>query len=274
MIKLQQLYFKIVKSMRTEKLLVIAGNQLRHQYFINQLNLHFPLSAVFTEHFEHPQVSFKSSSEKNAWINFFIDRQKKEEQFLSCSSSLSTQNIPKFLNIKKGRLNHDETLKIIQSYKPTKIIIFGTSLLGSKYLKLYPNRIYNLHVGLSQYYRGSSCNFWPTHDLRPDLLGATVHYVEKGIDNGSIINQDTILLEPNDTEYTLMAKTIILGTKLMIDSINNNMSLPVKREHNKNGRLCLMNQFIPKAILKVRHHVDSGILNQKINALNKIRPGN
>ena len=260
--------------MNAPNLLVITGNQLRHRYFVNQLNFHFPLSAVFTEHFEHPETAFKGNEEKEGWNQFFIGRRKTEEHLLSCPNNIPAQNTPKIFDIEKGRLNHNKTLKAIQSFNPTKIIIFGTSLLDSKYLKLYPNCIFNLHVGLSQYYRGSSCNFWPIHELRPDLLGATIHYVEKGIDNGSIINQDTILLEPNDTEYTLMAKTIILGTKLMIDSINNNMSLPVKREHNKNGRLCLMNQFIPKAILKVRHLVDSGILNQKINALNKIRPEN
>ena len=69
--------------MAKQKLLVIAGNQLRHQYFINQLNRHFPLSAVFTEHFEHPQISFKESEGGGIWDEFFIGRQKEEENFLT-----------------------------------------------------------------------------------------------------------------------------------------------------------------------------------------------
>ena len=259
--------------MNTPNLLVIAGNQLRHQYFANQLNFHFPLSAVFTEHFEHPETAFKGSEEREGWKQFFISRRKAEEQYLTFSNNIPSQNIPKFFNIGQGLINHDETLQAVQSFSPTKIIIFGTSLLGSKYLKLYPNCIFNLHVGLSQYYRGSSCNFWPIHELRPDLLGATIHYVERGIDSGEIINQDTIQLEENDSEYTLMVKTIILGTKLMIDSINKfNIKPPVKAEQNKNGKLYLMKHFTPEAVLKVRHLVNSGSLKHKIaEEINKRR---
>ena len=256
--------------MNTPNLVVITGNQLRHLYFVNQLNFHFPLSAVFTEHFEHPETAFKKSEEKEAWNQFFIGRRKTEEYLLSCSDNISAQNIPKFFDIERGCLNHDETLQAVQSFSPTKIIIFGTSLLDSKYLKLCPNCIFNLHVGLSQYYRGSSCNFWPIYELKPGLLGATVHYVEKGIDNGEIINQDTIKLEENDSEYILMVKTVILGTKLMIDCIKKpNTNLSLKEEQKKGGKLYLMKHFTPQAVLKVRHLVTSGRLKQKIASENQ-----
>lgn len=258
--------------MNTPNLLVIVGNQLRHQYFVNRLNFYFPLSAVFIEHFEHPETVFKGSKEREGWNQFFIGRRKSEENLLNFSNSNPTQNIPKFFNIEKGRLNHDETLQAVQSFNPTKIIIFGTSLLDSKYLKLFPNCIFNLHVGLSQYYRGSSCNFWPIYELRPGLLGATIHCVEKGIDNGEIIKQGTINLEENNSEYILMVKTVILGTKLMIDAINKpNTNLPIEEEQNKNGKLYLMKHFTPQAILKVRHLVTSGGLKQKIAEENKNR---
>ena len=258
--------------MNAPNLLVITGNQLRHRYFVNQLNFHFPLSAVFIEHFGHPEIAFKGNEEKEGWNQFFIGRRKTEEHLLSCPNNISAQNTPKIFDIEKGRLNHNKTLKAIQSFNPTKIIIFGTSLLDSKYLKLYPNCIFNLHVGLSQYYRGSSCNFWPIHELRPDLLGATIHYVEKGIDSGQIINQDTIQLEENNSEYMLMVKTVILGTTLMIDSINKpDTNLPIKKEQNKKGKLYLMKHFTPQAVLKVRHLVTSGSLKQKIALENQHR---
>lgn len=108
---------------------------------------------------------------------------------------------------------------MIGSFNPTKILIFGTSLLNNKFLDLFPNCIFNLHVGLSQYYRGSSCNFWPIFDLRLDRLGATIHVVSDGLDEGNIILQGRINLEENDSEFVLMVKTITLGTELMIRAI-------------------------------------------------------
>ena len=103
-------------------------------------------------------------------------------------------------------------------------------------------------------------------------MGATIHYVERGIDSGEIINQDTIQLEENDSEYTLMVKTVILGTKLMIDCINKpNANPPIKEKQRKSGKLYLMKHFTPQAVLKVRSLVTSGSLKQKIAEENQHR---
>jgi folate-dependent phosphoribosylglycinamide formyltransferase PurN len=158
---------------------------------------------------------------------------------------------------------------LIRKFNPTKIIIFGTSLLGSKYLKLYPDRIWNLHVGLSQYYRGSSCNFWPIYDLKPQFLGATVHFVGKGIDDGNIVIQNTIALDKNDSEFVLMTKPIILGTKLMIESIKRiNPDLTMNKNPQNNRKLYQIKDFNPKAVMKVKNLVDSGKLKRKIELEN------
>ncbi|SVB90406.1 uncharacterized protein METZ01_LOCUS243260, partial [marine metagenome] len=178
--------------MKKNKLLVITGNQLVHTYFLNQLGLHFKLSAVFFESVQYPDPPFKSNRERVTWDEFFLSRHKTEESLLQFCKKSRTLNKPKIYTIEKGTLNSDKTLQLIKQCSPNQIIIFGTSLLGSKFLDLYPNQILNLHVGLSQFYRGSSCNFWPIYDLKPQLLGATIHFVGKRIDGGNIIIQDTI----------------------------------------------------------------------------------
>ena len=251
--------------MQNQKLIAITGNQLSHKYFINQLNKHFNLSAVFIEHFEYPIPKFKTEDEEKVWNEFFFLRKKTEDSLLHFSSSNSTLNRPMFFNIEKGALNNNETLQSISSFNPTKIIIFGTSLLQAKYLELFQNCIFNLHVGLSQYYRGSSCNFWPIYDLRPNLIGATIHFVSAGIDDGKIVMQDKIKLNKYDSEFELMIKPILLGTSLMIKTINEDTSsLITAKKPLKKGKLCLIKDFSPQAILKVREHVSSGKLKNKI----------
>jgi methionyl-tRNA formyltransferase len=251
--------------MKNKKLIVITGNQLSHKYFINQLNKHFNLSAIFIEHFEYPIPNFTTEDEEKVWNEFFFLRKKTEGSLLHFSSRNSTLNRPMFFNIEKGALNDNKTLQSISSFNPTKIIIFGTSLLQAKYLELFPNCIFNLHVGLSQYYRGSSCNFWPIYDLRPNLIGATIHFVSTGIDDGKIVMQDKIKLNECDSEFELMIKPIILGTSLMIKAINKDTSnlITAKKTVTK-GKLCLIRDFSPQAILKVREHVSSGKLKNKI----------
>ena len=251
--------------MTSQKLLVITGNQLTHKYFLNQLGSQFELSAVIIENVQYPDPPFNSDEERKTWDEFFLIRDKTEKSLLQVYENNISQKHPKIFYIKKGFLNSDKTLQLIQKLNPTKIIIFGTSLLGSKYLKLYPDRILNLHVGLSQYYRGSSCNFWPIYDLKPQFLGATVHFVGKGIDDGNIVIQNTIALDKNDSEFVLMTKPIILGTKLMIEAIKDtNTNLAVNGKLKNKGNLYQIKDFNPKAIIKVKNLVASGKLKQTI----------
>lgn len=251
--------------MTSQKLLVITGNQLTHKYFLNQLGSQFELSAVFIENVQYPDPSFNSDEERKTWDEFFLIRHKTEKSLLQVYENNLFQKNPKIFNIKKGCLNSDKTLQLIQKLNPTKIIIFGTSLLGSKYLKLYPDRILNLHVGLSQYYRGSACNFWPIYDLKPQFLGATVHFLGKGIDDGNIVIQNKIALDKNDSEFVLMTKPIILGTKLMIEAIKDtNTNLAVNGKLKNKGNLYQIKDFNPKAIIKVKNLVASGKLKQAI----------
>ena len=251
--------------MASQKLLVITGNQLVHKYFLNQLGSQFELSAVFIENVLYPDPSFNSAEERKIWDEFFLFRHKTEESLLQVYKNNLFKKNQKIFNIEKGSLNSNKTLYLIQKINPTKIIIFGTSLLGSKYLKSFPHRILNLHVGLSQYYRGSSCNFWPIYDLKPQFLGATVHFLGKGIDDGNIVIQNTIALDKNDSEFVLMTKPIILGTKLMIETVkdfNNNLAVNVKLKNK--GNLYQIKDFNPKAIIKVKNLVASGKLKQAI----------
>lgn len=66
-------------------------------------------------------------------------------------------------------------------------------VFGSTYLKgplcdfLVTRRAYNIHMGCSPWYRGASCNFWAQYDGRPDLVGATIHLLSKGLDSGPIL---------------------------------------------------------------------------------------
>ena len=255
--------------MKKNKLVVITGNQLVHTYFLNQLGLHFKLSAVFFESVQYPDPPFKSNRERVIWDEFFLSRHKTEQSLLQICEKSHTQSNPTVYTIEKGNLNSDKTLELIKQCSPDQIIIFGTSLLGTKFLDLYPDQILNLHVGLSQFYRGSSCNFWPIYDLKPQLLGATVHFVSKRIDGGNIVIQDTIDLDKRDSEFVLMTKPIILGTKLMIEAIKRtNTDLANKGTLQNKGNLYQIKDFTPEAIIKVKNLVNSGKLKQKLELEN------
>ncbi len=250
---------------RCGKILVITGEGLRHQYFVNQLNARFPLSAVLTEADVYPEPMAHSEDEKKAWDWFFARREKYEDRAFGAEKWNTTLNRPPLIKIPAKKLNAPETIKIIQNFCPEFIAIFGAGLLGRQILDLYPNRIFNLHVGLPRYYRGSSCNFWPIYNGCPEELGVAVHLTNSGIDTGNIAAQAFIELDSDDDEQTLAAKTLTTGIELMISVIQNWRDGNLNFTFSDNmGKLYLRKEFTPGAILRVQQMVESGELKRKI----------
>ena len=68
------------------------------------------------------------------------------------------------------------------------IIVFGATYIRPPLVDLLiERRAVNIHMGLSPWYRGSSCNFWALYDNEPGLVGATIHLLSRGLDSGPIL---------------------------------------------------------------------------------------
>jgi phosphoribosylglycinamide formyltransferase 1 len=254
------------------KIALITGPGLNHRYFVNRLNREFPIECVFVEEVIYPSFTAESPRHQEAWEWFFRRRREYEENTFADSESWTQKNQPPYIPILTGQLNSTDTLKILQARQPEIIILFGTGLIGRKIMDRFPNRIINLHVGLSGEYRGSSCNFWPIYDGRLDCLGATLLKINAGIDTGEVLAQATIDIEEGDTEQSLMGKSLILGMDLTIQVLRrwfkgNKTTLPLER----NGKLFQKKDFTPEAISKVKEMVESGHLASLIRAHLKTR---
>ena len=254
------------------KITLITGPGLNHRYFVNRLNREFPIERVFIEEVTYPNFTASSQKHQEAWEWFFRRRKEYEENTFADSESWTRKNQPKIIPIPTGQLNSTDTLEFLQAQQPEIIILFGSSLIGREIMECFPNRIINLHVGLSGEYRGSSCNFWPIYDGRLDCLGATLLKINAGIDTGEILAQETIEIEEGDTEQSLMGKPLILGMDLTLQVLRrwfkgNEAVLPLER----NGKLFQKKDFTPEAISKVKEMLESGHLASLIKAHLKTR---
>lgn len=82
-------------------------------------------------------------------------------------------------------------------------ISFGY-VIRSPLLEAFPQGIINLHPSLLPYNRGAHPNVWSIVEGTP--AGVSIHYVDEGIDTGSIIAQNEVPVEPVDTGETLYRK--------------------------------------------------------------------
>lgn len=92
------------------------------------------------------------------------------------------------LSVKLGDLNKLDISVLNSALQSDYYVVFGSSFIKGKLIDfLFKNRAINIHMGLSPYYRGSSCNFWALYDKKPEYVGATIHLLSKGLDSGPML---------------------------------------------------------------------------------------
>lgn len=259
--------------MRHKPIIAITGDSLRHRYFLHQVAPRVHARTAFVEASRYPAPPTANREARSAWNWYFERRAAYEARRFGAAARPPGPPAPTFIPLAHGELNTPATLERIRDLDPGLIVIFGTSLLKAPMLEAFGGRIFNLHLGLSHHYRGSSANFWPIHDGHPETLGATVHVVNPGIDTGAVLACAPVGLDPGDDEQTLAVKTLILGCRLMTETVGLWKSGRL-RPHpaRKVGRLYRMSDFTPEAVLRVRRMVESGELKQLIEERDARRP--
>jgi methionyl-tRNA formyltransferase len=97
------------------------------------------------------------------------------------------------------------TLERIAALRPEiGVSAFFGHILRPAVLDLFPERCINLHPALLPYNRGSYPNVWSIVEGTP--AGATLHYIDPGVDTGDIIAQCEVPVDATDTGETLYRK--------------------------------------------------------------------
>lgn len=92
------------------------------------------------------------------------------------------------LPVKMGDLNLLEMAALAPAFESDVYVVFGASYIKGELCEfLTSRRTFNIHMGVSPYYRGSSTNFWALYDRRPEYVGATLHLLTRGLDSGPML---------------------------------------------------------------------------------------
>ena len=104
-----------------------------------------------------------------------------------------------------SRLHEAELVQKIKTLQPDIGIsaLFGY-ILRREVLDVFPSGCINVHPAFLPYNRGAYPNVWSIVEGTP--AGATIHYVDEGVDTGDIVGQQGLIIEPVDTGATLYEK--------------------------------------------------------------------
>lgn len=93
--------------------------------------------------------------------------------------------------IRVSSVNSDEMRGLLRDALPDVVVVTGTRIIGKATLDATPAPFVNLHAGITPGYRGVNGAYWALVEGRPDLVGTTIHFIDEGIDTGTIIEQAT-----------------------------------------------------------------------------------
>ncbi len=115
-------------------------------------------------------------------------------------------------------VNSEEARSLLKQLNPDLVIINGTRILAKETLACIAAPIINMHSGITPAYRGVHGGYWALAEGHPELVGTTVHFVDKGIDTGKIIRQVTVQATEADSFVTYPVLQLGVGVPALVES--------------------------------------------------------
>jgi folate-dependent phosphoribosylglycinamide formyltransferase PurN len=234
------------------RIVILAGKGENTNIVYNKINSKFEVLSVIIEDKESIKLFLKRRLRKLGFFvvisqilfELFIAKplnilSKRRKQEIIKKYSLNKAQIPKRKVYRVTSINSDSTVSFLKSLDPDVVIVNGTRIISNKVLSAVNCRFINTHAGITPKYRGVHGGYWAlvSNDLRN--CGVTIHFVDSGIDTGSIIRQELIRPGKEDNFSTYPLLQLSEGLKLLIDVLQDlkDNSLNVNIEIYKESKL-------------------------------------
>ncbi|MFA5528072.1 MAG: phosphoribosylglycinamide formyltransferase [Peptostreptococcales bacterium] len=114
----------------------------------------------------------------------------------------------------------EKILQVLEEKEIELIVLAGyMSILDKTIIEQYKNRIINIHPSLIPSFCGKGFYGKKVHQAALDygvkVTGATVHFVDEGIDTGKIIAQEAVCIKEDDTADSLAERVLEVEHKLL-----------------------------------------------------------
>lgn len=115
-------------------------------------------------------------------------------------------------------------LKALDDEETDLVVLAGyLSILSPELIKKYNKRILNIHPSLLPKFGGKGCYGLRVHEqvvaAGEKESGATVHFVDEGIDTGEIIIQGKVEVLPEDTPEDLQKRVLVQEHRILPEAI-------------------------------------------------------
>lgn len=252
-----------------------TSNHARHRYFASEIAKSLPLKLILCEEKSAAieSVSKYNAADQELLHRHFADRAASENCFFGEYADFPAGI--KQVNMPFGSINSQQTLNLLRENEIDCILLFGTSIIKDVILAQYPDKVINLHLGLSPYYKGSATNFFPIVNNEFECIGATIHLATHQVDAGAILHQfRSDAIEETDDIHTignrLIEKAGKIYPKVAADFLSGDI-IPQPQHNSTETKIYRINDFTPET-LRAAHEVikNGGVSNFLKNKMERL----
>ena len=211
-------------------IVLFTGDHLRHKYLADSFSKVFDELIWIVEKREKfmPNIdrNFNTEIQKLQKIHFEKRLDAEKKFFTADAGDLSKNKINQIFKINQKDIYNGKLKKILLKVNAKFLISYGVHKIPENIMKNLKGRIWNVHGGLSPWYRGVATHFWPSYMLEPEYTGMTLHETTSDIDGGNIIHQSISELNINDGIHQNACRTV----KSFSDELPNILYKNIKRK--------------------------------------------
>lgn len=249
------------------KVLFLTGSHPRHLYIAKKLYKAGHLKGLIIEKREDFVPSVPNNLQdldKNNYIRHFREREEAEYKWFGQVNYDDFDEGIKRLYITVDELNSEKTINWISEFKPDIVLSYGIHKLDEKVLSTMPKNAFNIHGGLSPWYRGNTTLFWPFYFLKPNWAGMTIHQLTDKIDGGDILHHSTPELTKGDGIHDVACKSVIKVSEDLITILNmfNEGKEILKVEQKSYGKLFNSSDWKPQHLRMIYNVFNNDIVDK------------
>jgi methionyl-tRNA formyltransferase len=201
------------------KIVCMIGPPAYLNYFVSCISEKHELALIIREHTPISKLPKKIIqkgilSSLKIILKKFSTKKQREAEYAKIFGSKWQQMPSNVPVLAVEDINGVEVATTLNQLKPDLILVQGTRMISAATLAQMP-LVLNLHWGLSPYYKGSYCTEWAI--LQNDLnnIGFTIHQISSKIDEGDILTQERVKVEPADSVNLINMKLTRNGARAM-----------------------------------------------------------
>ena len=238
--------------------IVLTSTMRRHQYVANVIAAGAEVACVWQEEKSFEPMRYATNAADEEVIRtHFASREAAEEAYFGAHDRV----LAPVRRVPPGGCNDAAEIAAMRSARPDVVLVFGTGLLRQTVIDAFAGRIINIHLGLSPYYRGAGTNFWPLVNGEPEYCGATIHFLDAGVDTGPILAHVRPAMAASDGPHDVGNKVIVAAAAAQLAAARAHVDRPlVGVPQAGGGRLYKRADFSADAVRRLYANFAAGMI--------------